>query len=80
MLHVLVLRQILRMSFFKVFYSFNLLVIFFYGLRPGFILESRITGSLFYSSLSVVSIRVIEARSVVVSGVCIQFKLSSTRG
>ena len=80
MLHVLVLRQILRMSFFKVFCSFILFVIFSYSLRLGFILESRITGSEFYSSLSVVSIGLMEAHSVVVSGVCIQFKLSSTRG
>ena len=80
MLHVSVLRQILRMSFFKVFCSFILFVIFSYGLHLGFILELRITSSVFYSSLSVVSIGLMEARSIVVSGVCIQFKLSSTRG
>ena len=61
MLHVSVLRQILRMSFFKVFCSFILFVIFSYGLHLGFILESRITGSVFYSSLSVVSIGLMEA-------------------
>ena len=48
------------------FCSFILFVVFSYGLRLGFILESRITGSVFYSSLSVVSIRLWEARSVVV--------------
>ena len=66
MLHVSVLRQIFRMSFFKVFCSFILFVVFSYGLCLGFILESRITGSVFYSSLSVVSIGLWEARSVVV--------------
>ena len=66
MLHVSVLRQILRISFFKVFCSFILFVVFSYGLRLGFILESRITGSVFYSSLSVVSIGLWEACSVVV--------------
>ena len=54
------------MSFFKVFCSFILFVVFSYGLHLEFILESRITGSVFYSSLSVVSIGLWEARSVVV--------------
>ena len=66
MLYVSILQQIFRMSFFKVFCSFILFVIFSYGLRLGFILESRITGSVFNSSLSVVSIGLWEACFVVV--------------
>ena len=66
MFHVSVLRQIFRMSFFKVFCLFILFVVFSYGLRLGFILKSRITGSVFYSSLSVVSIGLWEAHAVVV--------------
>ena len=66
MLHVYVLRQIFRMSFFKVFCSFILFVVFSYGLHLGFILKSRITGSVFYLFLSVVSIGLWEACSIVV--------------
>ena len=62
------------------FCSFILFIVFSYGLRLGFILESRITGSVYYLSLSMVSIGLMEARFVVVLGVCIRFKLSSTRG
>ena len=63
------------MSTFEVF----CLLFVFIGFFLGFILESRITIGVFYLSWSVVSIGLMEARSVVVSGVRIQFKLSSTR-
>ena len=68
------------MRTFEVFCSLFVVIGFFFMLASGFILESRITVGVFFSSWSVVSIVLMEARSLVVSGVRIQFKLSSTRG
>ena len=68
------------MRTFEVFCSLFVFVGLFLRLASGFILDSRITVAVFYSSWSVVSIGLMEAHSVVVSGVRIQLKLSSTQG
>ena len=69
------------MSTFEVFCSlFFFRWILFLCWLLGFILESRITIGVFYSFWLVVSIGLMEAHSVVVLGVRIQFNLSSTRG
>ena len=75
------LLRVLRSAPFRCPLRSSLLVRFFILCwLLGFILELRITVGVFYSSWSVVSLGLIEPRSIVISGEYMQFNLSSTRG
>ena len=68
------------MSTFEVFCSLIFFVGFFLWLASGIYPRVEDNCCVFFSSWSVVSIGLVEARSLLASGVRIQFKLSSTRG
>ena len=75
------LLRVLRLALFRCsLRSFLLVRFFILCWLLGFILDSRITVGVFYSSWSVVSLGLIEPRSVVISSKCMQFNLSSTQG
>ena len=75
-----VLRQSVGMSTFEVFCLLSDFVGFFLRLASGIYPRVEDNCCVFFSSWSVVSIGLVEGRSLLASGVRIQFKLSLTQG